>query len=201
MTMRDCPNAEMRDDLPLLASGRLTGAAREAVERHVDACAECAAELRVLAAVHAGYPVPVIDANRVAAGIAQTIRGTRPVRRTPYYQQPLWRVAAGMTLLIAGAAAAVLIGNGNPDALLGPEVAVVDTATPSTSVGSTVAGAPRAGEPAGVGFGIPLDDLTDAEVEALLASLDAIEGNVPADPQVFARPIVIETVTPEDGRN
>lgn len=202
MTMRDCPNAAMRDALPLLASGRLDAIARSAVETHVAGCADCAAELAVLRAAHAAYPVPGFDATRVAAGVvAGTVRRQRSNREMPYYRQPLWRIAAGLTLLIAGAAATVLVRNGNPGAMLGPEITVVDTAVPSLADGSIAVAGTRPVASSTVGFGIHLDGLTDAEVEALLASLDAIEGNVLADPELLARPIVPESGMPESGRN
>jgi hypothetical protein len=44
-----------------------------------------------------------------------------------------------------------------------------------------------------ISLGNNLSDLTDAQLEALLASLDRIDGAVSADPQALVTPIVPET--------
>ena len=51
MTMRDCPDGAMRDQLPLYVSGRMDARARLAVDAHLACCADCTAEVAMLAAV------------------------------------------------------------------------------------------------------------------------------------------------------
>jgi hypothetical protein len=46
--MNDCPNADIRDQLPDLLHDRLDASARAAVMAHVDACVDCRAELELL---------------------------------------------------------------------------------------------------------------------------------------------------------
>ena len=45
MTMRDCPDGAMRDQLPLYVSGRMDARARLAVDAHLACCADCTAEV------------------------------------------------------------------------------------------------------------------------------------------------------------
>ena len=66
--MRDCANVEVRDALPALEHGRLPEGERRRVERHVEACAACAAELALLRDVRGlvGAGAPALDLDRLA---------------------------------------------------------------------------------------------------------------------------------------
>ena len=50
--MNDCPNSGVRDRLPDLLHDRLDASTRAMVQGHVDACADCRAELDLLRGVH-----------------------------------------------------------------------------------------------------------------------------------------------------
>ena len=50
--MNDCPNAEIRDQLPDLLHDRLDASARAAVTAHVASCVDCRDELELLRGVH-----------------------------------------------------------------------------------------------------------------------------------------------------
>ncbi len=109
MTMRDCADAAMRDRLPLFVTGRLTDSDSTMVEAHLASCSDCVAEVDLLRAVGRAYAVPAIDAAVVAAAIPAPRR-----KRTAYYQQPMWRVAAAMTLMIAGTAGVLVMRRADP---------------------------------------------------------------------------------------
>ena len=101
--MNDCPNAEIRDQLPDLLHERLDPSARAAVTAHVAACGDCRDELELLRGIHGMLieRAPRIDVAAVVAALpkpaAREIRAARP-RRT----WADWRVAAAVTLLVAG---------------------------------------------------------------------------------------------------
>ncbi|MEA3247024.1 MAG: hypothetical protein U9Q74_12790, partial [Gemmatimonadota bacterium] len=173
---------------------------------HLAACAECRAELDVLRAVGRAYAVPAPDVAAIVAAIPR--RGaarpvhTAPPAAIPFHRQPLWRLAASVTLIIAATATYVAVrgAGADPRAVADSvaQLAVGEVAQrPDTDVG------PAAGEPAAGGairLGVSLSDLTDAQVEALLVAMDGMEGNVLADPEVMAKPIAPGS-DGEGGRN
>src|SRR5581483_2173342 len=134
VAVRDCTDSVMRDLLPVYAAGRLGAEQHAAVEGHLAACAECRAELELIRAVIRAYAVPVPDAAVIAAHIRPRRRVTGSV---PFHRQPLWRVAATATLMIAASATYVAVrsGGGGPRAI--PDsaarlVAGVDASRPDT---------------------------------------------------------------------
>ena len=186
MTMRDCADAAMRDRLPLFVTGRLTDSDSTMVEAHLASCSDCVAEVDLLRAVGRAYAVPAIDAAVVAAAIPAPRR-----KRTAYYQQPMWRVAAAMTLMIAGTAGVLVMRRADPG-IMGSVAVGVDSSVGGgvVSAESTLAMAPTlpAG-PATISFGGNLSDLTDAQLEALLAQIERIDGAVSAEPEVMTTSI------------
>lgn len=195
--MRDCEDGEMRDLLPLFARGKLPPADRARVDAHVAHCEACAAELEVLRAVSLAFSVPALDAARIANAL--------PVRRrasggVPFRRQSLWRIAASLTLMITGVATVMVVRQraaSNPAAATAPRdtggPASPGGAVPAASVASSGAQPAAGAAEGGLGFGVSLSDLTDAQLETLLGSLDRIEANVPPDPEKMAKPIVPPT--------
>ena len=188
--MRDCPEGDLRDALPLLAHGKLAGAERARVEAHVAECATCAAELDLLRAVARAYDVARIDSATIVAALP-VARARRESR--PFHRQPLWQLAASLTLMIAGTATVMLVQRrAMPDRVA--TVASIDSGAAATPAGSTAvqasAQATTDKPAAALGFGVSLSDLTDAQLETLLSSIERIEGRVSADPEVMAKPIV-----------
>lgn len=186
MTMRDCADAAMRDRLPLFATGRLSDTEAAMVEAHLASCSDCAAELELLRAVGRAYAVPAVDAAAIASAIPAARR-----KRKAYYQQPMWRVAAAMTLMIAGTAG-VLVMRGPGSGIIGSVAVGADSGAGGSLVSaeSTLAMAPTlpAG-PATISFGGNLSDLTDAQLEALLAQIERIDGSVSAEPEAMTTSI------------
>ncbi|HVX41811.1 MAG TPA: zf-HC2 domain-containing protein [Gemmatimonadaceae bacterium] len=101
--MNDCVNAEIRDQLPDLVHERLDAAARARVLAHVDACADCRAELDVLRSTRAMLVArtPRIDLQFIVEALPKpATRSTRSGARRRVWAD--WRVAAAVTLLVAG---------------------------------------------------------------------------------------------------
>lgn len=182
--MTDCRNAGMRDQLPLLAAGRLDEAARSAVDAHVAGCAECREELALIQRVRATTSrSPEVDVARIAAAVRGSARVTRetPLRRGASWGR--WRIAA------VAAAAALL-------ALLAYDARTVDDpiSTPESAqvARSVVPGDSLAVAAAGLSFGGGLADLSTDELEQLVAALDGFEALPSADPLPIAPEIPLE---------
>src|SRR4051812_17168075 len=105
--MNDCINAEIRDQLPDLVHDRLSAAERTVVLAHVDACGDCREELELLRDAKALFArgIPRVDVAYVVGALpkapAARPNGTLAGRaRTRTFSD--WRIAAAVTLLIAG---------------------------------------------------------------------------------------------------
>jgi anti-sigma factor RsiW len=204
MTMRDCPDGTMRDLLPLFASGTLNAEDRDRVESHLESCADCAAEVALLQAVNRAYPARPVNVAAIAARIPAKRRTT--VSRRSFYREPLWRAAASVTLFIAGTATVLVVrggGLGTPGTS-SAQVAVQPNGMPATAAETTIAsaagGVTRSASDAILSLGTELSDLTDAQLETLLGSLDGLDSRPQADPTTIATPIIQER-TQAPGRN
>src|SRR6476646_7099815 len=68
--MNDCMNAEVRDALPDLMHGRLSDLNTVTMKAHVETCADCREELRLLEEVRASAPLaPRIDVSTIVAAL------------------------------------------------------------------------------------------------------------------------------------
>lgn len=140
--MTDCPNANMRDLLPDLLHDRLAPAARRDAEAHLAGCGECRAELALLSEVRASlHRVPAMSAEQISSVI-------------PPYRPALvvsssgrawggWRVAAAITVLVAGGASAALLSRGSspgraPVVAVAPSHVVVPPAGRTDSVPASI---------------------------------------------------------------
>ena len=171
-----------------MASGRLDDAATERVEAHLAACTDCVAELELLRAVGSAYAVAPLNAATIAAALPQArVLG----RSRAYYQQPLWRMAAAMALMVVGAAGVVVLRRADPAgdglALVSPDGGALAAGTLAET---TLALRSGTGGPAAITLGGSLADLTDAQLEALLADIEGIDGSVSAEPVLPAAPIM-----------
>ena len=185
--MTDCPNAEMRDMLPLLAAGRLADEERRTIEAHLRTCADCRAELALVERVRATTArVPAVDVARVSDAIRGASRAARRVP-SPAPSWRRWRVG------VAAAAAVVLgllayDGRATNDAD-GPAPTAAASAGAGTASGGAGAGASTE---EGLSFGGGLADLSTDELAQLVASLDDIDLLPSADPRPVAPEIPLE---------
>ena len=185
--MRDCSNAEMRDALPDLMHGRLSAAEQIEVASHVSSCEDCAAELALLKQVRAAHDARhVVNVDRIVAALP----GQR--RTASWSSRPMLRIAAAIALLIGGTT--LYRSFDRPDVVTvetQPQVAQVSP-TPSDSIARAVQGTPavtktpaRVAVVSGPSLDGGLDDLTDAELQSLLAALDSFEAEVDPEPETI----------------
>jgi anti-sigma factor RsiW len=184
MSMTDCPRGDIRDLLPDLLHDRLDDATRAEVTAHVDGCAECAAELRLLHTASAALrPQVQLDTERIARAVLRVPVAARR-RELPAWLLP---VAAALMLLLTGALALALLSgpevgpdsvaqrSGEPGQVTGPFVAEgpdarVDTGAPRLSGGGEIVLTASAGLFVG-----GLSDLDDDDFEEMLRALETLE--------------------------
>ena len=177
--MNDCTNLDIRDLLPDLARGALTGSSLAAVQQHLATCASCRAELALVRNAQAVLSVtPSVDAARIAAVVR-----SRAVRRIP--RQRLWLAAASVAAIAAAAAMAISLVRepGAPD--LAPPIAQVEepiVETPSPTPPEPVRSPTRQGARAELVVGGGLSDLADADLESLLRALDGLDAQLDVEP-------------------
>lgn len=206
--MNDCVMTEVRDALPDLLHGRLSELDTATMMAHVESCPECRAELALLREVRSSAPLaPVMDAARIASSLpryggAAVMRAlpAKPERKTTPRFAMLAAVAAIVVAL--GGVAVTSLRNANDEV---PTSAVASAtpsaATPSTVAAETIAPArsalgqsvtkeptrvavtPARKQVASLSFVGGTQDLSDSELETLLAELDGMETLPAAEPQ------------------
>ena len=142
--MNDCPNGDVRDLLPEYLHERLDAESRARVHAHLTGCADCRAELALLRDARAVLHVaPFLDLTAIEAAIP-TYRA--PVRRSWVG----WRVAAAVTVMIAGGTSVVVMQSHavRPDSTVAVNVKPAPVAevpaTPAPEVGTPVSVTPVA---------------------------------------------------------
>ncbi len=176
--MNDCPNAEIRDQLPDLLHGRLDGAARARVEMHVGACADCAAELEMLRGMRGASPAPHVDVE----GIVSALPAPRRARRVGLH---VWQIAAAVVFLAAGGSTLATYVHRLHKA---DSTAAVRVASRQDS--ATGSDAAQAGDvELSVGYGY--SDLTDAQLEILLKDVEDLKAVPMADPETSVPNVTI----------
>lgn len=184
--MPDCPDGEIRDLLPDLVHERLDAESRAQLDAHVADCGDCTAEIALLRRIRASAEaqrLPVVDVGRVVGALPAAGR-----RKSHWTRSTGLRIAAGLAVLIAGASwiektrdtdvqPAVPTAVAVSPALKGGDSAVVVASTPRTL--------PRATKTAArVSLDNGLADLSDGELQSLLAALDSFDAVPAAEPSV-----------------
>jgi anti-sigma factor RsiW len=198
--MNDCQNAEIRDQLPDLLHDRLGAHQRAAMLAHVESCADCREELELLRAARAMLQAqtPRVDVRWVVNALPAAMPGAATVaRRRPVWAD--WRIAAAVTLLVAGGGSfAVLRQRQSP---LATRPAVVNTAqvgVPANGDSTAAVKSPRVApapsersapsrenvvaSEAGLGSG-RLGDLTEQQLSKLLDEIDRLQATPITDPE------------------
>lgn len=199
--MSDCINVEMRDLLPDLARGALTGPSRVALDAHLATCAACRAELEVVRKAHAALSAaPPVDSARIAAAVTRATALRREAttsvaqarrRRAWGSGAPARRAWLAAASVAAIAAAALLASNLRRDpALPGDAPVVVQGEAPAapTPVGSepTRPVTPRPISDAELVMGGGVSDLADADLESLLDVLQQVDTALDVEPAVLS---------------
>jgi Putative zinc-finger len=226
--MNDCPNAVIRDQLPDLLHDRLDASARAAVTAHVATCADCRDELELLRGVH-GMLVsrtPRIDVATIVAALPRADGAQAPQLRTirPRRTWADWRVAAAVTLLVAGGSSVALYRHGGMQAspIDAPAVAV-ESVTPAPAANAvvpvaaastpapgstrsrvvaaeTVALRPDDGAEAAPAVASAAAGLNDTQMKALLDDINRLEAVPITDPDPVAIKVTPRTPAMPPGR-
>jgi anti-sigma factor RsiW len=161
--MNDCPNGAVRDLLPDYLHDRLDANDRTEVEAHLRSCADCRTELALLAELRGALRrAPAVDVSAIAAAIP-------PYRRVGRRWSANWRIAASITLLVAGGASVALIQRAAPPA-------PARSARPELAVGTAV-----------------VSDLSDRELATLINQIETLDA-VPSTE--VDNPVAVSPVAP-----
>jgi hypothetical protein len=182
--MIDCPNAEIRDQLPELVNGRLAGDALLVVRAHVVDCSPCQAEVLLLERTRA---MLILATPRVdTAAIAQALPAPRVQLRSRAFD---WRIAATIALLaVGGGGTAVMYSNRTSPRL---------TDTIALGIGAPVSSV-AISDGSELSISSDLSDLSDEQLGALVGSVDGIEALPAADVRA---PSQLGGVVPGVGRD
>ncbi len=198
--MSECTNMEMRDLLPDLARGALSGPSLVALDAHLATCAACRAELELVRKAHGVLSAtPSIDTARIVAAVARSSALRRDAttavaqtrrRRASSVAAPARRVWLAAASVGAIAVAALLASNldrtpGSSD--LPPVVVHIEEPTRPAPVGSAPTPS-TTGQPAPrieLVMGGGVSDLADADLESLLEVLDDVDTELDVEPAVL----------------
>jgi hypothetical protein len=138
--MNDCSNANIRDQLPDLLHERLSASARAAVIAHVDGCIDCRNELELLRGVRGALTAqtPRVDIAYVVGALPKAPARSAVVAsaRAPHRRWADWRVAAAVTILIAGGSSVAVLNRASSTVdvdTLPRSVAIAETPTPAAA--------------------------------------------------------------------
>ncbi len=186
--MPECLREDLRDLLPVLLKGALPDAEAARVREHLAGCSTCAAELALLDTTRrvllAG--TPRLDLARISAAVSSTptLRVVHGAVRTLRPRQIGWGtrrfLAAAASLLVVGSLSVVVARQ----ALDGSVGAAVDTVSTGSRLPVGAAGA------SGLSISGGLADLSNDDLNALLAALEEVEGTIVAEPSSLRAPLV-----------
>ncbi len=169
--MTDCPNADIRDQLPQLLHGRLDAASKARVESHLRECGECRQELELLRGLRASAPEVRVDVARIVAALPAP-----SARRRHTWNSRAWQMAAAVVFLAAGGSAVARYVSHGGSTDTGRAAVVASTNDSAAGMGS-------AGDvELSVGYGY--SDLTDAQLQTLLQDVEQITAVPLAEPEV-----------------
>jgi hypothetical protein len=221
--MNDCPNAEIRDQLPDLLHDRLDVSMRAAVMAHIDECADCRSELELLRGVHGMLTAqtPRVDINYVVSALPKRApQALRVVPRRRVWSD--WRIAAAVTVLAIGSGSfAVLRQSGTTSSVTAPPLVSHANPTPADStngiatrsIDTVVRVADNAGgsetspaaaksadeqtAAAGLATTAHLADLNERQLQALLDQIDQLQAVPITDPEPVTIRVGSQSSSPE----
>jgi anti-sigma factor RsiW len=197
--MHDCADGDMRDLLPGYVHGALSAAERATVAAHLETCADCAAEVELIAAVSRAFPAPTVDLGRIVKALPAAPRGAR----RGVAAGRAWRAAAAIGIVAIGAFSVIALRGyfsatprrtaSVPAPATGAALATTDAPHAPIVVDSpihvnspAVSSKPRSG----ISFGGGISDLTDDQLNTLLGELDALQALPSTEPETHLSPIV-----------
>jgi len=212
--MNDCSNADVRDQLPDLLHERLSVTARAEVVAHVDGCLDCRNELELLRGVRGALvsQTPRVDIAYVVGALPKApvrsiiLPNARTTNRPRWAD---WRVAAAVTVLIAGGSSVAVLSRASNDSNVDsvarsvPVAGVPMSAAAAPANGSANSGALNSSSNAAAQVIASADDqdatsdagpdgrfggLSDTQLKALLGEIDRLE----AVPVMEPEPVIIK---------
>jgi len=209
--MRDCADGQMRDLLPGYVNQTLSAEDHAAVENHLSTCEDCAAEIEVIEAASRAFAAPVVNIAKIVKALPAAPRRTL----RPAFAGSAWRIAAGIGVVLLGAGSVVMLrGLIVPEptqtaATPAPVAAATALATTESTISPATAVARPRGTPAAspkqrtatMSFGGGLSDLSDAQLDALMSELDALDAIPSAEPETHLTPIVPMTPQADGGHH
>ena len=197
--MHDCADGDMRDLLPGYVHGTLSAAERATVAAHLETCADCAAEVELIAAASRAFAAPAVDLGRIVKALPAAPRGAR----RGVAAGRAWRVAAAIGIVAIGAFSVIALRArfsatprrtaSVPAPATGTALATTDAPHAPIVVDSPVhVSSPAASSKprSGISFGGGISDLTDDQLNTLLGELDALQALPSAEPESHLSPIV-----------
>jgi hypothetical protein len=187
--MNDCPDGEIRDLLPDLVHERLDAAELDRLKAHITGCADCTAEIALLARIRASAEgrAPVVDVNRVVSSLPRAGRSS-----TRWSRNAGVRLAAGLVVLLASASwlRQASRSDESQSTVDQPVVVAQGPTVQGAESAQAVTSSPRAirarTATAASGRQISIDDdltdLSDRELESLLGALDSFDGVMRVEP-------------------
>ena len=195
--MNDCVNGDIRDVLPELVNGTLPAGDVARVQQHVNACADCAAEVELLRTARAAMRLaPVMDTTRIAAAVQASTAQRLAARRAPAAR--VARIASLSLVAVIGALGIWSLRDSAPAAPAASEapatVALTAPESPRPVEQARPAEAPPARGPVQLALGGDMSQLGDDDLLALLSEVSALEAMPGEEPA----PLAIEPVLPVD---
>jgi anti-sigma factor RsiW len=211
--MTDCPNGDIRDQLPDYVHDRLSAADRALVAAHVASCPFCAAEVELLGAARRAISAaaPRVDTARIVAALPSPpsravqrpsivrTQGGRVTAKRPARRVMAWRMAAAIATVAIGGVSFTVLRDlqrvSTPAVTPSVTPAVVAAPAPSSVAVAPLSAQPRAKgeELAENGVAVPdggrIGELSDDDVQSLLNDMDQLDGVPDANPQPAVQPV------------
>jgi hypothetical protein len=210
--MNDCPNADLRDQLPDLLHERLEASARAVALAHVADCVDCRAELELLRRTRrlVMAATPPVDVE----GIVMALPHPRQAPSRAARRWMDWRMAAAVAVFAVGAGSLVVVtrgGNtGAPD-VASPSVQMTQAPVAVTPTPVSVAAASEPAQPAaakqqvaaatspaappdaGIAMTGRLGDLSEQQLRALLKDIENMQAVPTTEPEPVTLPVTSGT--------
>lgn len=192
--MNDCVNGDIRDMLPELVNGTLPAGDVARVQQHVNACADCAAEVELLRTARAAMRLaPVMDTTRIAAAVQASTAQRLAARRAPAAR--VARIASLSLVAVIGALGVWSLRDSTPAEPEAPATVALSAPESRRPVEQAQpAEAPPARGPVQLALGGDMSQLGDDDLVALLSEVSALEAMPGEEPAQLA----IEPVLPVD---
>lgn len=184
--MTDCPNGELRDQLPELLHERLDASARALVVAHVAECPDCRAELTILqeARIALSSGTRALDVSGIVRVVVERSR-LAPSASTWRSRGLDWRIAASILVVALGGASMVVArsrGGASTAAAVSPARGVEREAVGPRpeSIAAAPASSSQSAELSAAGG---VGDLSDSDLRALMDDLPSLDALPAADPE------------------